>query len=143
MPHSDGDLWTCPKCGEKFAGANMWHSCGRYTIEGLFAKCDPVVLETYRAFEKAALEIAPFHVIPQKTRVVFQLRIRCTGATPTKRLLRVHFITRAPIESPRVAKVEQYAKNQFGNYVPLHSPDEVDDEVREWIRLSTFCGEQK
>jgi hypothetical protein len=27
-------LWTCPRCGAKFVGRNMWHGCGDYSVEG-------------------------------------------------------------------------------------------------------------
>jgi hypothetical protein len=30
-------LWTCPKCGLKFAGKKMAHSCGRATLAEWFA----------------------------------------------------------------------------------------------------------
>ena len=29
----DSELWTCPKCGRRFVGRNMWHACGDYSVE--------------------------------------------------------------------------------------------------------------
>lgn len=42
-------LWTCPECGAKFVSANMSHSCGRYTVEELFAKSEPQVYALYQS----------------------------------------------------------------------------------------------
>src|SRR5688572_29690593 len=92
LAHSDADLWTCPKCGEKFTSKNMSHSCGQFKLDDLFTKCEPIVRDTYDAFEKAAMEIAPFHVIPQKTRFCYQLRMRCVNGTVGKAYLRIGFV---------------------------------------------------
>src|ERR1700722_7218266 len=117
MAHSDSDLWTCPRCGERFAVKNVWHSCGQFNLEALFEKCDPSVWETYKALEKRALGVALFHVIPQKTRIVFQLRTRCAGGTPYKNYFRFRFMSRTIIQHPRIVKVETYAKDQHDHSV--------------------------
>ena len=142
MARSDGDLWKCPKCGERFVTANMWHSCGRFTLDDLFARSIPEVRRTYDALARMALAVAEFHIIPQKTRVCFQLRTRCAGATPMKDRLRFHFIARAPIEHPRIFKIETFAPDQHGLSVYLHKPEEVDEQIREWLKVSTQYGEQ-
>jgi hypothetical protein len=36
-------LWACPKCGARFASANLSHSCGRFDRDALFARSDPIV----------------------------------------------------------------------------------------------------
>jgi hypothetical protein len=143
VPHKDRDLWTCPKCGEKFVTRNMAHSCGKFTIEGLFAKSDPNVLATYRRLERMAKSVAPFHVIPQKTRVSFQLRTRCAGGYPMKSAFRFAFLSRKVIEHPRIFKVETFAPDQHVHYVMLRSPDEVDGQIKEWLKISTAYGEQR
>ena len=143
MAYLDDDLWTCPDCGEKFTTKNVWHSCGRFTLEALFERCDPLVWETYKALEKMALELAPFHVIPQKTRVSFQLRTRCAGGTPYKSYFRFHFLAREVFQHPRIVKVDSYAKDQHDHTVKLNSPADVDDQVRAWLEISMLYGEQK
>lgn len=143
MPHRDKDLWTCPECGEKFTSANVWHSCGKFTLEALFEGCRPSVWKTYQALETMALEVAPFHIIPQKTRICFQLRTRCAGGTPYKSYFRMHFLSRTVIDHPRIVKVDSYAKDQHDHAVRLESPAEVDGQVREWLQISTEYGEQR
>ena len=37
-------LWHCPKCGARLVTRNLWHSCGRFTLEALFSGSAPGVL---------------------------------------------------------------------------------------------------
>jgi|SRR5579862_6444702 len=143
MAHSDPDLWTCPKCGEKFTGKRMWHSCGKFSPEALFANARPVVPETYQTLEAMAKEVAPFHIVPQKTRVCFQLRTRCACAMPYRSYLRFAFLSRRIIDHPRIVRVETYAPDQDCHHVKLASPNEVDSQIREWLAVSTEYGEQR
>jgi hypothetical protein len=143
MAHSDADLWTCPNCGERFTGKNMRHSCGQFNLEALFTGSEPGVWDIYTALAKAAAEIAPFHIIAQKTRICFQLRTRCAGCVPYRSYLRMSFVARQVIDHPRIAKLETYAPDQHVHYVKLMSPADVDDLVREWLAVSTEYGEQR
>jgi hypothetical protein len=34
-------VWTCPRCGARLVSRNLWHSCGRFTLEDLFAGLTP------------------------------------------------------------------------------------------------------
>lgn len=143
MSYEDKDLWSCPKCGERFVTAHMWHSCGRFPLDDLFANCLPNVRPTYEALAKLALEVAPFHVIPQKTRVSFQLRARCAGGSPAKGHFRFHFLSRRVISHPRIVRVDSYAKDQHDHSVKLIDPSDVDHQIREWLEISLEYGEQR
>jgi hypothetical protein len=41
-------LWHCPKCGARLVNRNLWHSCGRFTLEALFSGSGPGVLAAAR-----------------------------------------------------------------------------------------------
>ena len=85
-------LWTCPKCGAKFVSAHMWHSCGRYRLDDLFARSEPHVFKLFQRFRRMVEACGPSTMIPQKTRVVFMVRMRFAGATVRKTGLRVGLI---------------------------------------------------
>lgn len=121
----------------------MSHSCGQFSLNALFERSSPQIRDTYDALERLAREVAPFHVIPQKTRVCFQLRTRCAACSPFKSYLRFHFLSRAILAHPRIVKVETFAPDQHVHYVNLASPEEVDDQIREWLTVSTEYGEQR
>lgn len=121
----------------------MWHSCGKFSLESLFEGCNPVVWETYKAFERMALEVAPFHVIPQKSRICFQLRVRCAGGSPMKSFFRASFLLPEPDPNPRIVAIAEYGPGQFGHFTKLFKPEDVDEQVRKWLKLSTLYGEQE
>ncbi|HKZ78243.1 MAG TPA: hypothetical protein VJ124_07945 [Pyrinomonadaceae bacterium] len=56
-------LWRCPKCGERFVTANMWHACGRYSLASLFAKSDPHVIKLFRKFARMVRNCGPVRMI--------------------------------------------------------------------------------
>ncbi len=40
----------CPRCGARLVTRNLWHSCGTYTLEGLFPTSEPAVLDLARKY---------------------------------------------------------------------------------------------
>jgi hypothetical protein len=50
----------------------MWHSCGKFSLDDLFARSQPHVRRIFDKFAKMVRACGPVHMIPQKTRVVFQ-----------------------------------------------------------------------
>ena len=143
MPPEDRALWTCPKCGQRFVTENGWHSCGQFSLDDLFAKSIPTVRATYNEFERLALDVAPFHVIPQKTRVSFQLRTRCAGGEPRRDHFRAGFVFRNRVENPRFFQITDYGRGQIVHVAKLFQPGDVDDEVRSWLVLALPYGEQR
>ena len=53
-------------------------------MEELFARSEPHVLPLFKKFAKMVRACGPVRMIPQKTRVVFQVRVRFAGAYPRK-----------------------------------------------------------
>lgn len=84
VPRSQPPVWTCPKCGARLITRNLWHSCGRFTLEALFARSDPPVLPLAVKFVDILRTLGDVQVIPQKTRLVCVARVRFAGLTPRK-----------------------------------------------------------
>lgn len=74
-----GKLWTCPKCGRKFVGRNMWHACGDYSVEGFLEEKGDRAPELFDGFEQLIAACGPYEVAPAKTRVAFMARVRFAG----------------------------------------------------------------
>lgn len=137
-------LWTCPKCGAKFVSANMWHSCGRYRVEDLFAKSDPHVFTLYQKFKRMVERCGPVTMIPQKTRLVFMVRMRFAGFTVRKSGLRVGLILERRLgPDPRLEKVETFGPHSHGHYFRIERTAQLDTTMRVWIREAYDCGTQK
>ncbi len=81
-PSVSRPLWQCPECSEKFTTANQWHSCGKFSLKELFTRCEPHVFRIYEKFAKMVQACGPVTIIPQKTRVTFQVRMRFVSLYP-------------------------------------------------------------
>src|SRR5262245_54501589 len=137
-------LWTCPKCGAKFVSARMWHSCGRFELADLFAKSEPHVFETFNKFRRMVESCGPVTMIPQKTRVVFMVRMRFAGATVRKTSLRVGLILARKLpDDPRHEKAETFNPFCHAHYFRIDRANHLDASLRGWIHEPRDSGTQK
>ena len=137
-------LWTCPKCSAQFVSANMWHSCGRHRVEALFARSDPHVFELYLKFRRMVERCGPVTMIPQKTRLVFMVRMRFAGFTVRTSYLRVGLILERRLgPDPRLVDVEAFGPRSYGHYFRIERASQLDATMRGWIREAYDSGTQK
>ena len=84
MAQTKKPLWTCPTCGHRFVTRNMWHSCSNYSLEGHFERKEPSVRQVFDKLLGLAEQCGPVTVIPQKTRIAIQARVRFAGGVARK-----------------------------------------------------------
>jgi hypothetical protein len=112
----------------------MWHSCGLFTLEALFAKARPGVVDIARSYVRMLQSLGDVQVIPQKTRLVCVARVRFAGLYPRKDSFLVAFALHRWIHSRRIAKTHDYGPGWRGHYVEVRSQDDLDDELRCWLQ---------
>jgi hypothetical protein len=127
-------VWICPKCGARLVSRNLWHSCGRFTLEDLLAKSNPDVRILAKRFVKMLESLGDVQVIPQKTRLVCVARVRFAGLYPRKDGFRVGFALRRRLRSRRVVKTADYGPRWRGHFVDVRTAGDLDDELRAWLR---------
>jgi hypothetical protein len=135
-------LWKCPKCGEQFVTANIWHSCGRFSLKQLFAKSDPSVRRIARKLTQIVRANGPVRLIPQKTRLVFMTRVRFLAVYPRKRFLVIGIELPERHPDPRFRKIETYSRRMHGHYLRIEHESQLDAQVQRWLRLSYLVGKQ-
>jgi hypothetical protein len=87
----------------------MSHSCGRFRVEDLFARSDPHVFQLYEKYKRMVKACGAVTIIPQKTRLVFMVRMRFAVVYPRKSYLRAGFLLgRRLSPDPRIEKVTAY-----------------------------------
>ena len=143
MPSKLKSLWRCPKCGERFVTKNLWHSCGKYSLQELFSRSDPLVLKLFKKFARMARTCGPVKMIPQKTRAVFQVRMRFAGCYPRKSHLLCTVVLSRRLDVPRIVKTEVFAPHCILHQFRIYSENELDDEVQGWLYESYEVGKQK
>lgn len=121
----------------------MWHSCGKFSLQDLFSRSEPRVLKIFRKFEKMVRACGRVKMIPQKTRVVFMVRMRFAGASPRRSYLRCAFILRRKIPNLRFQKVERFGPRSYGYYLAIRSEADLDNQIARWLKEAYEVGQQK
>ena len=135
-PNPQPDLWVCPKCGARLVSRNLWHSCGRFSLEDLFAKAPPEVLELARQYVDMLHSLGDVQVLPQKTRLVCVARVRFAGLSPRKHGFRAAFALRRWLKSPRIVDTMDYGPRWRAHFVDVRSAVDLDTELLTWLQES-------
>lgn len=136
-------LWTCPLCGRAFANRNQSHACGRHELEAHFEGLSPDVRALFDAFLAALQEIGPVTVLPQKTRIAFQVRMSFAQVTPRRDGLEGHFVLARRIDDPRFLAIESFSPRNHLHRFRIDHLEEIDAEMRGWMREAYAVGEQR
>jgi hypothetical protein len=110
----------------------MWHSCVTLSVDDHLARVPGWVGDRYRGFEAMVQRCGPVDVVPMRTYISFMVRVRLAFAIPQQRALRIRLEMPRQIPSARIVKVESYGAVK-GNYLRIVRPDELDEELAEWL----------
>src|SRR5262245_11544585 len=124
---SPRELWTCPKCGHRFVGVNMAHSCVTVPFDKLFAKPTPEAPAAFDAYVALIERCGPIEVIGQKTRIVIMGRVRFAGATVLRDRVRLNIALTRQIDAPWVERIETYLNGRWNAHrFVARSPADLD-----------------
>jgi len=127
-------LWTCPTCGRVFANRNQSHACGRHDLAPHFDGRTPKVRAIYDAFLAMVEGFGPVIVLPEKTRIAFQVRMSFAQLTIRHDWVLGHLILARHVGDPVFTKVETFSPRNHLHAFRLDTPDEVEalkDHARE------------
>jgi hypothetical protein len=136
-------LWECEACGRAFANRNQSHACGRHELEAHFAGRPPEVRALFDAVADAVRALGPVRVLPEKTRIAFQVRMSFAQVTPRRRWLDGHVVLARRLEHPRFRSVVTISPRNHVHAFRLERPDDVDAEFRAWLAEAYAVGEQR
>jgi len=136
-------LWQCPECERRFANRNQSHACGRYDLEHHFAGKPPEVRALFDAVVAEVRALGPVAVLPEKTRIAFQVRMSFAQLTPRRRWIDGHVVLARRLESPRFRSVQTFSPRNHLHTFRLSSLADVDDELRAWLAEAYRVGEQR
>ena len=142
MPPST-PLWPCPRCGRLFANRNQSHACGRHDLEAHFARTEPVVRELYERVLGVVRRLGPVTVLPEKTRIAFQVRMSFAQVTTRRRWLDGHVVLARRLDHPRFRKIEVLSPRNVVHHFRLERVEEVDADFAAWMREAYAVGEQR
>jgi hypothetical protein len=137
-------LWRCAKCGRTFANPNQTHTCGPLgDLDQHFVKRLPELRALFDALAKAVKACGPCEVLAEKTRIAFHRRMSFLSVYPRKDHLILGFVLAARDEHPRFESVQTFSPRNHLHNLRLRAVDEIDDDVRGWIRAAYDVGEQR
>lgn len=98
----------------------------------------------YRAYEAMARSCGDdVEVVPQRSRIVFMVRVRYAGAVLQQRAVDARFALRREETSPRVWKRERFDDLWVGHHVKLRDEADLDAELAGWLCESYRLGRQE
>ncbi len=136
-------LWTCPRCRRRFANRNQSHACGRHDLAHHFAGKPPIVRALFNAVRREVRACGPVKVLPEKTRIAFQVRMSFAQVTPRADRLDGHVVLARRHARPRFVKIESISPRNHVHHFKLHGIEEIDDEFRSWLREAYEVGAQR
>ena len=140
---SPAPLWRCPECRRTFANRNQSHSCSNVTLESHFSNKTEQVRELFEALTRMIKRCGPVKVLPEKTRIAFQVRMSFIAVSVRKNYLVGHFVFARRVEHPRFLRIETFSPRNHLHAFRLESLAQLDDEFAAWIREAYAVGEQK
>ena len=102
-------------------------------IERVFARSEPHVHELVEMLIQRVRHLPDVVVDPKGTCLHLNHRTAFAGLHPRRSALLLNLRSKAPIESPRIRKVERVSANRCHNELLIDSADEIDDELMSWI----------
>lgn len=143
VPTDHPALWRCSECGREFANRNQSHACGRHDLEHHFVGKQADIRAIFDAFVAAVEAIGPVKILPEKTRIAFQVRMSFAQLTPRQNWVDGHLVLARRLEDPRFRRVETFSPRNHLHAFRLSSPAEVDDQFRAWLAEAYLVGDQQ
>ena len=142
MPgRADAPLWTCGACGRAFANRNQTHSCGRHALAPHFAGRPAKVRAIYDAFLAMLETFGPVTVLPEKSRIAFQVRMSFAQLTVRRDWVLGHFVLARRAEDPLFTRVESFSPRNHLHAFRLDDPAQVG-KLRAYAEEAYAVGRQ-
>lgn len=146
MPSSSkkrSPLWRCPECGRSFANRNQTHSCSNVSLDSHFTGKSEKVRELFDRLVGLIKKCGPVKVLPEKTRIAFQVRMSFIAVQVRRDFLIGHFVFSRRVENPRFLRVETFSPRNHLHAFRVNSLTDLDDEFAAWISEAYAVGQQK
>ena len=140
---STPQLWHCDHCGRDFANRNQSHACGRYELDGHFRGKRPEIRALFDHVVAAIEAIGPVRILPEKTRIAFQVRMSFAQLTPRTNWIDGHVVLARRLEHPRFRQIQTISPRNHVHVFRLTSPSEVDADFNAWLAEAYRVGEQQ
>jgi hypothetical protein len=133
-------MWTCPQCGRPFANSHQSHACARHTLTEHLEGKPASIIALYRQLEAVIQSMGPVIVVPEKTRIAFQVRMSFAAVMLKHRWIDGHVVLARRVESPRFRRIESISPRNHVHAFRLSALEEIDAELTAWIAEAYLVG---
>jgi hypothetical protein len=139
----DPPMWRCPDCRRQFANRNQSHACGRYTLGAHFAGKSAKVRAIFERLRTLAKKNGPLTVLPEKTRIAFQVRMSFAAFVIRRNWVDGHVVLARRLENRRFRRIETFSPRNHLHAFRFENVEEIDAEVASWLAEAYRVGEQR
>jgi uncharacterized protein DUF5655 len=135
-------LWRCRRCGRRFANRNQSHACGRFTLAHHFRGKPPIIRALFKEVVAVVRSNGPVRILPEKTRIAFQVRMSFAQVTPRRHWLDGHVVLARRLDHPRFRQVQTFSPRNHLHTFRITQPSDIDDDFRAWMAEAYLVGKQ-
>jgi len=90
-----------------------------------------------------ARRLGPVLVLPEATRIAFQVRMSFAAVSLHRRWVDGHVVLARRLEAPRFRRIDTISPRNHVHVFRIAAVDEVDAEVEAWFAEAYLVGEQR
>ena len=137
-------MWTCPRCGRRFANRNQTHTCAELrSLDEHFAGKPPHIREIVERLVALAERNGPVTVLPEKSRIALQARMSFAALQPRRAWVDGHVVLARRRTDPRFRRIETFSPRNHLHAFRIERVEDVDDEVADWLAEAYAVGMQR
>lgn len=135
-------VWTCPNCRRDFGATGQGHDCRPgLTIDEYAADALPYFRPIHDRVEARLRRLDGDLIIdPIDKMVLFKHGGTFATLTSMTKWVAVGFSLRRRLTSPRLSRKVQAYGSKFHHVVNLTTPDEMDDELLDWLEEAFYAS---
>jgi hypothetical protein len=103
----------------------------------------PEVVALYKRFARMVRACGPVTVVPEKTRIAFQVRMSFAAVMLKRRWLDGHVVLARRLTDSRFRGIQTISPKNHVHQFRIASPDQLDDRLEAWLREAYAVGEQR
>jgi hypothetical protein len=136
-------MWRCPVCSRQFANSNQSHSCGRHKLKTHFEGRTPEVRALYWQFVALVRRCGPCLILPEKTRIAFQVRMSFAAVSLRRKHIVGHLVLASRQPRPCFHSIDTISRRNHVHHFVLRCPEDLTGEFADLIGNAYAVGEQK
>ena len=125
--------WICPECHRGFGRVRQSHECSpAMTLDEYFSTGPERERPIFEAVRDVLQAVGPIHVEPVSVGIFIKSTRGFIELRPKTKWVALSFALPREITHPKIARKMRSSARVF-HVVNLHTPDDLDDDVRDWI----------